>query len=74
MDYPPSSALEPLLLLTFLKEAIRGKRYDNDEQVLGDVRTWLRERPVEWYRADIHALTKRRCKAIVLNGDYVEKR
>ncbi|PSN57119.1 Mariner Mos1 transposase, partial [Blattella germanica] len=59
-----------------LKEAIRGKRYDNDEQVLGDVRTWLRERerPLEWYRAGIHALTKRWRKAIDLNGDYVEKR
>ncbi|PSN43139.1 hypothetical protein C0J52_17065, partial [Blattella germanica] len=57
-----------------LKEAIRGKRYDNDEQVLGDVRTWLRERPVEWYRAGIQALTKRWRKAIDLNGDYVEKR
>ncbi|PSN52625.1 hypothetical protein C0J52_14592, partial [Blattella germanica] len=57
-----------------LKEAIRGKRYDNDEQVLGDVRTWLRERPAEWYRAGIHALTKRWRKAIDLNGDYVEKR
>ncbi|PSN53800.1 hypothetical protein C0J52_04656 [Blattella germanica] len=56
------------------KEAIPGKRYDNDEQVLGDVRMWLRERPVEWYRAGIHALTKRWRKAIDLNGDYVEKR
>ncbi|PSN49663.1 Mariner Mos1 transposase, partial [Blattella germanica] len=55
-----------------LKEAIRGKRYDNDEQVLGDVRTWLRERPVKWYRAGIHALTKTCHKAIDLNGDYVE--
>ncbi|PSN46790.1 hypothetical protein C0J52_19146, partial [Blattella germanica] len=55
------------------KEAIRGKRYGNDEQVLRDVRTWLRERPVEWYRAGIHALTKIWRKAIDLNGDYVEK-
>jgi hypothetical protein len=36
------------------------------------VRTWLREQETSWYREGVHALVSRWCKAIDLDGDFVE--
>ena len=71
--YSPDLAPSDFYLFGPLKDAIRGKRYGNDLEVIDDVRSWLRHRPVEWYRAGIQALISRWRKAIDLNGDYVEK-
>jgi hypothetical protein len=57
-----------------LKDAIRGKKIEDDEEVISEVKMWLRQRPAEWYREGIQALTCRWHKAIIdLEGDYVEK-
>jgi hypothetical protein len=37
------------------------------------VRIWLREQKTSRYREDMHAIFSRWCKAVGLNGHYVEK-
>ncbi|KAJ4434718.1 hypothetical protein ANN_23286 [Periplaneta americana] len=39
-----------------MKDVIRENRYYDDEQVIGDIKTWLRGRPAELYRDGIQAL------------------
>jgi hypothetical protein len=56
-----------------LKDAIPGKKYEDDEEVISEVKRWLRQRPAEWYREGIQALTSRWRKVIDSEGDYVEK-
>jgi hypothetical protein len=56
-----------------LKDAIRGKRFEDDEEVITKVKRWLCQRPAEWYRKGIQALASRWHKAKDLEGDYVEK-
>jgi hypothetical protein len=55
----------------FLKHALRGTRFDNDESVILAVRRWLREQETSWYRESMHALVLRWRKAIDIDGDYV---
>jgi hypothetical protein len=45
----------------------------DDEEVISEVKRWLRKRPAEWCSEGIQALTSRWCKAIDSEGDYVEK-
>jgi hypothetical protein len=56
-----------------LKDAVHGKKFEDDEEVFYEVKRWLQQRPAEWYREGIQALTSRWRKAIDLEGDYVEK-
>jgi hypothetical protein len=56
-----------------LKHAIREKRFEDDEEVITEVKRWLRQRPAEWYREGTQALASRWRKAKDLEGDYVEK-
>jgi hypothetical protein len=56
-----------------LKDAIRGKRFEDDEEVITEVKRWLRQRPAEWYREGIQTLASRWRKAKDLEGDYVGK-
>jgi hypothetical protein len=55
-----------------LKDAIRGKRFEDDEEVIAEVKRWLRQRPAEWYCKGVQALASRWRKAKD-SGDYVEK-
>jgi hypothetical protein len=56
-----------------LKDAIRGKKFEDDEEVTSEVKTWLRQGPAAWYREGIQAFTSRWCKTIDSEGDDVEK-
>jgi hypothetical protein len=60
-------------LFSPLKDAIRGKKFKDDEEVISEVKRWLRQRPAEWYREGIQGVTSRWRKAIDLEGDCVEK-
>jgi hypothetical protein len=42
-----------------LKVAIRGKRFEDDEEVITEVKRWLRQRPAEWYLEGTQALASR---------------
>jgi hypothetical protein len=56
-----------------LKYAIHRNKFEDDEEVISEVKRWLRQRPAEWYREGIQALTSRWHKALHSEGDYVEK-
>jgi hypothetical protein len=56
-----------------LKNAIREKKFDDDEEVISEVKRWLRQRHAELYREGIQAVTSRWRKAIDSEGYYVEK-
>jgi hypothetical protein len=56
-----------------LKDAIRGKKFEDDEEVTTEAKRWLRQRPAEWYREGTQALSSRWRKAKDLEEDYVEK-
>ena len=58
----------------FLKYALRGTRFEDDESVIRAVRTRLREQETIWYREGMHALVVSLWrKAVDVDGDYVEK-
>ena len=42
-----------------MKESLRGKHYENDEEVKTAVKKWLCEQSPEFYEAGIHALIRR---------------
>jgi len=60
-------------LLGPLKDALRGTRFEEDESVIRAVRSRLREQERSSYREGMHALVSRWCKAVDVDGDYVEK-
>jgi len=46
---------------------------EDDKTMIRAVRTWLREQETNRYREGMHALVSCCCKAIYVDGDYVEK-
>jgi histone-lysine N-methyltransferase SETMAR len=75
LPHPPyNSDLAPsdYHIFSSLKDAIRGKKFEDDEEVFSEVKKWLRHRPTEWYREGIQALIYRWRKAIDSEEIYVE--
>jgi histone-lysine N-methyltransferase SETMAR len=70
-----SSELAPsdYLLFSSLKDVIRGKKFEDDEEFISEVKRWLRQRLAQWYREGLQALTSRWRKTIDSGIDYVEK-
>jgi hypothetical protein len=53
LPHPPYSPdLAPTYYHLFcpLRDAIRGKKFEDDEEAISKVRSWLRQRRAEWYR------------------------
>jgi histone-lysine N-methyltransferase SETMAR len=71
--YSPILALSDFHLFGRLKDTLCGTRFEDDESMIHAVRTWLREQETSWYREGMHALVSCRCKAVDVDGDYVEK-
>jgi histone-lysine N-methyltransferase SETMAR len=69
--YSPDLASSDYCLFSPLKDAIYGKKFEDDEEVISEVKRWLRQRPAEWYREGIQAVTSRWCKVIDSEGDYI---
>jgi hypothetical protein len=76
LPHPPYSPdLAPLDFHLFgsLKNALRGTHFEDDNSVIEAMRKWLRRQDNSWYRQGIHALVPHWCKAVQVDGDYVEK-
>ncbi|GFO05658.1 transposase [Plakobranchus ocellatus] len=52
---------------------LKGHHYDNDEEVIADVRRWCRAQPSEFFADGVRQLVKRWRLCVDRNGDYVEK-
>jgi histone-lysine N-methyltransferase SETMAR len=51
--YSPDLAPSNYHLFSPLKDAVRGKKFQGDEEVISEVKRLLRQRPAEWYREGI---------------------
>jgi histone-lysine N-methyltransferase SETMAR len=71
--YSPDLAPSDYHHFSPFKDAIRGKTFEDDEEVTSEVKRCLRQRPVEWYREGMQAITSQWRKAIDSKGDYAEK-
>jgi len=56
-----------------LKEAMRGKSFRSDEEVLQAVHEWLRSQPKDFFSRGTHALPKRWNTCMERNGNCIEK-
>jgi hypothetical protein len=56
-----------------LKDAICRKKFEDNEEVISEVKRWLQQSPTEWYREGIQVFTSWWHKAIDSEGDNVEK-
>ncbi|GFS23598.1 histone-lysine N-methyltransferase SETMAR [Elysia marginata] len=68
-DLAPSS----YYLFCHMKQGLRGKHYENDEEVKNAVKKWLKEQPRHFYKAGIHAFVKRWNVALERGCDCIEK-
>jgi hypothetical protein len=48
-------------------------KYENDDDVIHAVRTWLHEQDKTWYQQGIHTFVPHWHKAIEVDGVFVEK-
>jgi histone-lysine N-methyltransferase SETMAR len=51
--YSPDLASSDYHLFSPLKDSIPGKKFVDNEEVISEVKRWLRQRPAEWYREGI---------------------
>jgi hypothetical protein len=57
-----------------MKEALRGRRFSSDEEVIGAVQNWLKTQPRNFFYDGIKKeLVKRWNRCVEVEGDYVEK-
>ncbi|GFR81392.1 histone-lysine N-methyltransferase SETMAR [Elysia marginata] len=68
-SYLPDLAPSDYHLFGPMKQSLRGKHYENDEEVKNGVKTWLKEQPIQFYEAEIRALVKRCDVALERGGD-----
>lgn len=71
--YSPDLAPSDYHLFPKLKEHLRGRRYQSDEELKTVVRRWLRDQDRQFYADGICKLPVRWEKCITREGDYVEK-
>lgn len=71
--YSPDLAPSDFHLFGPLKEALRGKRFQDNEDVKKFVGNWLKRQDKEFFAAGIKKLVVRWNKCINVQGDYVEK-
>jgi histone-lysine N-methyltransferase SETMAR len=51
--YSPDLAPSDYHLFSSLKDAVCGKKFEDEEEVISKVKRWLRQRPAEWYYESI---------------------
>ncbi|CAK9816246.1 Histone-lysine N-methyltransferase SETMAR [Anthophora plagiata] len=71
--YSPDLAPSDFYLFGPLQDALRGKRFANNEEVKEVVQKWLRGKSKEFFAKGIRKLQERWDKCITVGGDYVEK-
>jgi len=72
-SYSPDLAPYDCHLFGFVKDQLRGQRYETMEAIQKAVRHCLRMAGMEFYRRGIFKLPERCEKCVQASGDYVEK-
>jgi hypothetical protein len=66
-DHPPYSPdLAP-------KNWLRSQHFNNNEELMGDVKTWLSPQEADFFDTGLQKLIPRYDKCLNSGGDYVEK-
>ena len=71
---PPSPDLAPSEYWLFgaMKRPLRGKRYDNLQQLSSAVSKWVHDTPTEFFTTGLNKLHERWVRCIETRGDWVE--
>jgi histone-lysine N-methyltransferase SETMAR len=76
LDHPPYSpdlAPSGFHLFLHLKTYLVGKKFDDDDEVQGEVMTWFKRLAADFYDSGIQKLVLRLNKCLDIAGDCVEK-
>jgi hypothetical protein len=68
----PDLAASRFHLIGAAKDVIRGERFVSDDEIIEEVKKWLREQHSNWYRKRTEALGSRWRKAVEVDGDIWE--
>jgi len=71
--YSPDLAPSDYYLFPKLKEYLRGKKFEGDDDVIQAASDWFEGQDKDFYATGIRKLEKRWRKCVDLNGDYIEK-
>ncbi|XP_071093779.1 histone-lysine N-methyltransferase SETMAR-like [Haliotis cracherodii] len=71
--YFPDLAPSHFHLFPRLKKNLRGRRFEDDDELTAAVEGWLGDQNVDFYRSGITDWQTRWNKCVELGGDYVEK-
>lgn len=71
--YSPDLAPSDFHLFRFLKELLRGQKFDSDENVIHAIDDWCEGLHESFFLDGVKALERRWEKCVELSGDYVEK-
>ncbi|GFN74146.1 fragile x mental retardation syndrome-related protein 1 [Plakobranchus ocellatus] len=55
------------------RKYLKGHHYDNNDEVIADVRRWCREQWSEFFADGVRQLVKRWRLCVDRDGDYIEK-
>ena len=73
LPYSPDLAPSDFHLFRFLKESLRGQKFDSDENVIHAIDDWGEGLHESFFLDGVKALERRWAKCVELRGDYVEK-
>ena len=76
LSHPPHSpdlAPSDFHLFGPLKRYLGGKRFNDDEELISAVQTWLKSLDVNFFKDGVFSLLSRWQKCVDLHGDYIEK-
>lgn len=71
--YSPDLAPSDFFLFPQMKTPLRGRRFDDTDEVIQEVEQWFSTQSEEFYNEGMRSIKKRWEKCVSLDGDYVEK-
>jgi transposase len=71
--YSPDLAPSDYHLFIYLKNWLGSQRFNNNEELMESVKTWLSSQALDFFDTGIQKLIPRYDKCLNSSGDYVEK-
>lgn len=71
--YSPDLAPSDFFLFPQIKNPLRGRRFEDTDEVIQEVEQWFSAQSEEFYNDGLRKVKKRWEKCVTLGGDYVEK-
>ncbi|KAJ7332427.1 hypothetical protein JRQ81_014607 [Phrynocephalus forsythii] len=71
--YSPDLAPSDFFLFPKMKKPLRGRRFDNREDVIFEVEQWFSRKAEDFYKEGLKQVKKLWHKCVTLQEDYMEK-